>query len=102
MKAMTPRHKATKVYVFRVTVRVTTHQIQFGSLWDMLRYDSCSPASEADSGKLSRLSGDYDYPYTEEDKNIDLLMYSRSGTGPSVKRWESFGFRIMNVDAVFP
>lgn len=54
--------------------------------FDMLRYDTCVPKNESDSSAIS------------EDGSRRLVMLTRlsvNQTGPTHKRWESFGWRVI-------
>jgi hypothetical protein len=52
---------------------------------DMLRYDTCWPASERDS-----------YLLLGEHHRRVKLVYRDEGPGPTPKRWESFGWRVVS------
>lgn len=81
------RHKLTKVYMFRFTVegggRFPT---------DMLRHDSCWPASEGEARRLA------DGPDDRERRTVTLKRASVNASGPTVDRWRSFGWTVTNVE----
>ena len=84
-----PRHKATKVYLFRFTVE--------GSGWfptDMLRYDSCWPEVEPEARSIGR------GPEDQGKRTITLKRASINGSGPTVERWRSFGWTVTDVEAI--
>lgn len=85
-----PRHKATKLYLFRFTVEGTG---PFPT--DMLRYDSCWPEKENEARSLVDPDPDYSKPRT-----IHLRRASLNGNGPTILRWNSFGWRVTNVEPV--
>jgi hypothetical protein len=60
---------------------------------DMLRYDECSPASEADAHKIQR-SIDHAEPMQVTLKRLRLYGYNMDFT-PG--RWSSFGWRIAST-----
>lgn len=53
---------------------------------DMLRYDSCRPATELDSGKIARM---------REERTITLLRYTDEMDSPTTERWMSFGWSVI-------
>lgn len=56
--------------------------------FDMLRYDHCWPANEAQSGKLTRTTGPL-----ESAREITL----RGLTGPTAARWRSFNWEVVEA-----
>lgn len=91
-------HKATKVYIFRVQIRIDSWGR--GGVFDMMRYDSCCPDSEKDSMKLIRVAaGENSYTGSlAEDRTLWLRMFGLSSKGPTVARWRSFGVEILQVE----
>jgi len=59
------------------------------------RYDSCYPASEAESHKIERLSKDPG----DDDANhiIRLVRVARTDAPPALDRWRSFGAYVLDV-----
>jgi hypothetical protein len=56
---------------------------------DMLRYDSCVPASEKDANAL----------FQTEDREVKVIQFCAEVSGvPSKARWESFGWKITAVN----
>lgn len=55
--------------------------------FDMLRYDSCVPATGEDAGKL--------HHYHDELRRVRLLMHEVGRGGPTVGRWQSFGWKVV-------
>jgi hypothetical protein len=71
-----------------VVIRVQISGVPF----DMMRYDRAAPFSEADAGKLERVSNN-----TSDDPNdriIDFVCY-REGA-PEAARWRSFNCVILD------
>jgi len=64
--------------------------------FDMLRYDSCSPSKEEEIHKLTM--GFRDMPEYHEPRQVELVRYSLNGEWPTVARWKSFGWRVIQVD----
>ena len=58
--------------------------------WDMLRYDKCWPATEAETNKLSILPQSEGYTKTRE---ITL----RGLVGPTFARWRSFNWEVVDM-----
>ena len=80
--------KATKFFLFRVTVAGNgTFPI------DMLRYDRCCPASETDAQKISNT---FLRPLDREKQRIVLVRHSVNNIGPTVGRWASFGWAVVD------
>lgn len=52
---------------------------------DMLRYDSCWPASEYDSADLQRV---------RDADRISIVLATNSHSAPSVDRWRSYGWSV--------
>ncbi len=84
--------KATKrwIYLYRATVKGSgTFPL------DMLRYDRACPATERDSGLME----------AEGVREVDVLVHSVNPRKyerdvPTVARWESFGWKVVKVEAV--
>lgn len=91
--------KAEKFYVTRFTVVGRT-----AFPIDMLRYDQCFPASEADSSRITNtINRDRTMNPGLTSKEIgmykiDLVMISRNNSGPTVGRWNSFCWGIVSID----
>lgn len=67
---------------------------------DMLRYDSCSPAKETDSGLIAGTFLNYDKWTIFVKKNLS----ERRGKSDKIftnARWESFGCRITEVESPY-
>jgi hypothetical protein len=60
---------------------------------DMLRYDGSYPRTETDSGVIESTGGG-DMP--EGGHVVELQGYQR----PSIARWKSFGWRVVEIDGV--
>lgn len=54
---------------------------------DMLRYDSCCPATEADSGTIER---------QDERRVVKLRRFSRAGAPATAARWQSRGWKVLS------
>lgn len=77
-------------YVKTFSVRVGTIR----SIFDMMRYDQCFPATESDASKLARLSSNDNL--SGEDRVVKFTSVSRvSNATPTVERWQSFGCEIL-------
>lgn len=86
---------------------MTAHTLQFtvrGSgefPADMLRYDTCIPASEADSAKIAWRYGDAvpDGCGTIYKRDVVLTMQvpHKYAGGPTVRRWESFCWKVVST-----
>lgn len=62
---------------------------------DMLRYDACTPAHSDDAISMVKHFRDYDY---NEVRRVKLMMRSSfAKTQPTAARWESFGWRVVEV-----
>jgi hypothetical protein len=75
------------IHTFRVQATLGSFPI------DMLRYDSCFPATETDSGKIDGTLGFGSSAYGPE----PVIALSRVGPAswePCVERWESFGWSV--------
>jgi hypothetical protein len=77
-----------KVKLLKITVQV------INAPHDMMRYDNCVPATEADSHKLDRLS---DGSRDPEDRTITFKMFDIPGRGPTEARWQSYGCKVIEV-----
>lgn len=80
------RHKLTTTLKWAFHFRVTG----VGSFpLDMLRYDSCFPL---DSGDATRLDD-------RERRTVCLVHYTSDARwSPTARRWESFGWRVIDAD----
>lgn len=87
------REKPTKVYRSLVVVKVG------GVPFDMMRYDSCVPATESDSAKLAAFVVGSDRP---EDKVITFRRFSLNPGGPTEARWRSFCCEVLSWEPVDP
>lgn len=82
--------KASKVYVFRVTVEGRgTFPI------DMLRYDRCVPRTGDDVHAIV-MASIAERPL--ETRKVSLQMYSTSKEGPTKDRWKSFGWEVIAIE----
>ena len=61
---------------------------------DMLRYDSCSPATESDSYLIARTFHDFD----KWEIFVKCRPLEKKRSPWTVGRWESFGCKIEEVD----
>jgi hypothetical protein len=72
--------------------------------FDMLRYDACFPATGDD---VSMLEKQYEYETANVvgiaggsrraiDRTVHLTMLSRNYTGPTIERWKSFGWTVID------
>ena len=80
-------------YISKLTVRVSG----IGGVIDMMRYDSCYPATEEDSRKLERIANHTD---SGEDRFVDFIRAGRNKLGPTVRRWASFNCKVLEIDGV--
>ncbi len=58
---------------------------------DMLRYDSCYPDNESDSVQMS------DYGKTYAQLSTIRTIRMRSHYPPTIGRWNSFGWKVDNI-----
>lgn len=72
---------------------LTVHVHGVRGLLDMLRYDTCCPADEAQSVKIERLMSGREP--AQLDHVILLRRYSSSGS-PASPRWQSFGCTVLD------
>ena len=61
---------------------------------DMLRYDRCFPQSEGDSYVIERAGAFESGPH-----RVNLVSYAE-GSVPTPKRWESFGWDVIESQRV--
>lgn len=79
MPKKNPRH--------HFTVRMTGYRPPF----DMMRYDHCWPATEAESVKLNcMMDGD--------GKPVEVTFATDNPSAPTDGRWASFGCRVLPYD----
>ncbi len=83
------RHKATRVHMFLFTVEGSG---RFPT--DMLRYDACWPAHENEARSLADGSDD------QGRRTITLRRAAVNMSGPTKRRWESFGWTVTNVEPI--
>lgn len=81
--ARTLKPQATRVYVQRFTV---TGGGEFPL--DMLRYDCAWPHSSADVAAIESVGK----------RSVVLDRVSWNGHGPEAGRWESFNWKVANID----
>jgi hypothetical protein len=62
---------------------------------DMLRYDSAFPATEQDSGKISRSLTDHESPL---EVTIGRFVDTKKSNPPTIERWQSFGCSISQIE----
>ncbi len=96
------RHKASKLYVFRFTVE-GTGQFPF----DMLRYDACFPLNENEANSLvypdhTGRHGANRNPDALGRRSFRLQRVSPNPSGPTERRWESFGWHVTACESVNP
>lgn len=95
---MSKHYKKESRYISVITVRVSSTRAAL----DMMRYDSCWPATEEDSRKLEQL---IDAPRGREgldgpDFNIvNFIRAGRNDSGATDGRWASFGCEVISVKA---
>ena len=80
--------KAKKIYMTRFCVMLRKGQ-GVGSVLDMMRYDRACPYDQADICRLMD---------KDNERNVRLVMHSEFPGGPSLLRWESFGFKVFQVE----
>ncbi len=78
-------------YISTFTVRVSG----FAGVIDMMRYDSCYPATEVESRKLERISSGSD---KAEDHVVTFIRAGRNDSGPTIRRWASFNCKVLEVE----
>lgn len=61
---------------------------------DMLRYDTCVPATEEDAHKIARVVA---YEGEPGDRLVVLRRFAANADGPTEGRWRSFGCRVLAV-----
>ena len=81
------KQTATKVYLSKLTVRIGIQPL------DMMRYDHCSPYTEADANKLHRIMTHT--VKATEDYMVTFLRWSLT-PGPPSERWASFSCEIIS------
>ncbi len=59
---------------------------------DMLRYDACIPATELDAGTIART-----FERDDVHARVALRRLAAGDGPPTVGRWESFGWRIVEI-----
>jgi len=82
-----------KTYRFRVRMAQ-----KMGFPTDMLRYDSCWPASSDDAVKLAvavRSPQDWQHFYVESPARITTIELMSTAKVPSRGRWLSFGWEVV-------
>ncbi len=84
-----PRHKATRVHLFKFTVEGSG---KFPT--DMLRYDACWPVHEGEARRLA------EGPDDRERRTVTLKRAAVNDQGPTVERWRSFGWTVTNVEPI--
>jgi hypothetical protein len=72
---------------------LTVHAPDASSLLDMLRYDRCCPATEADAGKIERMINQC---ASGADRIVALIRYSLNPDRATVGRWRSFGCTVLD------
>lgn len=82
-----PKPKSEKRYIMRLTVTPQRPIVEFPI--EMLRYDSCIPATERDAHAIAAsISG------ARRGPPINLIRVSRTDALPSEGRWASFGWSV--------
>jgi hypothetical protein len=76
-------------YVSVLTVHVSSAE----ALIDMMRYDSCFPASEADSHKIERLMR---HDADADDHIVRLKRVDCTDGEPTIGRWRSFNCTVLD------
>jgi hypothetical protein len=78
------RDKAVRVQIERFTV------VGRGEFpYDMLRYDSCCPDRSEDASAMRDGVGQ---------RQVQLRRYAVNSGGPTVERWQSFGWSVVKND----
>ena len=84
------KHQRETRFVSQISVMVP----DASALIEMMRYDSCYPASEPEAHKIMRLiSGSVD----PTDRLIRLTRVARNDLPPTEGRWRSFACRVLDV-----
>lgn len=84
------QHRSEKRFVTYLLVRASSAT----GLIDMMRYDSCFPATEEDSRKIERLINNVDQ---KEDRILQLICAGRNDMTPTKDRWKSFCCTVLDV-----
>lgn len=79
-------------------VQVITVQGRGGFPIDMLRYDHCHPDSEMDSGTIAVSFGRYSNTYNETFTVKVRRIVENKSSYPTEGRWNSFGWKVLNVE----
>ena len=87
--------KAIHFYVYEFT---TTGTGDFP--FDMLRYDRCCPVDDDSARKLSDANCYSSAVLVVEHYSIRLRTYQQVKGGPTIGRWESFGWDVSCVEEV--
>lgn len=83
---MPTKPKPQKIYVTKLVVRGT------GDFpFDMIRYDSCSPWDTKDAHTIMMCG-------TSAVAKVTLRRVSPNPTAPSIDRWRSFGWEVVEWD----
>jgi hypothetical protein len=92
-----PKHyKKEPRYISIITVRCSSTR----AVLDMMRYDSCFPATEDDSRKLERLiDAPHGHPGAPDDFNVIKFIRCGRNDGVTDDRWASFGCTVLDVKA---
>lgn len=79
-----------------VEVRVTVEGVSPFPI-DMLRYDNLVPDAESDSGVIAR---DYHFRNGERAERVTVVLrrYAEKSWRPTDGRWQSFGWKVVNVE----
>lgn len=83
------KNKKQTCYISILTVYASSAD----AMLDMLRYDSCSPATEQESSKIERLMNHRGEP---ADHVVQLRRFSVNGGEATDGRWRSFGCRVLD------
>ena len=89
---------ARKGYSLRFTVAPRKSILGVTSFpLDMLRYDGCFPATERASIDIGVT---FDRMRREKISDIEMMQPAGASFGPTVGRWQSFGWTVTSVDGI--
>ena len=80
--------KQSKVYLFKIKVQGAGH-----FPLDMLRYDGCYPDTSTDADLI-------DNSRHQGKRIVTLRMVDFNPTGPTVARWESFTWKVIEAEPI--
>lgn len=86
---MSKFHRKEQRFISILTIYASSAQ----GLFDMMRYDSCFPSTEAEAHKIGRLNENEDSP---EDHIIVLTRCARNDAPATEGRWRSFNCHVLD------